>query len=44
MSNQIISKVKNKYKLVKTIGSSKDKIEIEKLLELAKVEKSQLES
>ena len=44
ISIQIISKVKNKYKLVKTIGSSKDQIEIEKLVELAKTEKSQLES
>lgn len=44
ISVQIISKVKNKYKLVKSIGSSKDQNEIAKLVELAKVEKSQLES
>ena len=44
ISIQIISKVKNRYKLVKTIGSSKDQNEISKLLELAKAEKSQLES
>ena len=36
-------KEKNKFKLVKTIDCSNDQNEIAKLVELAKVEKSQLE-
>lgn len=44
ISVQIISKFKNRYKVVRTIGSSKDQTEISKLEELAKAEKIQLES
>lgn len=44
ISVQIISKYKNRYKLVRTVGCSKDANEIEELINQAKIEKATIES